>query len=290
MWVAACAAFAQAPEPRKGGGSEATGAIAAIRPEPSPRTIALRHHWTREQLKVVYRIGDVYQPEAMAEINDFLRDRRCGKTIEMDPRLIDLIYELHQELGGRGAVRVVSAYRSEGYNASLLRAGRMVDPNSQHMQGHAADIFFPGVPVDQVREAAIKRGAGGVGRYAFSWPAFVHVDTGPVRHWDEPDPREHKTGAIPARGRFHLDCALRMADVFEKIPEEQAIAALPPGASVKSPESVQNAAFSGSQPLLVHGASKTGIAVPGADAVPGAGGGSCMAADPLKPLALLPKP
>lgn len=264
----------------------------AAQTEAEARTLVLRHHWTREQLKVVYRIGNTYQPEAMAEINHFMRDRRCNQSIGIAPKLIDLIYELHQELGGNGAVRIVSAYRSEGYNASLLRAGRMVDPHSQHMLGHAADIFIPGVPLDRLHEAAVRLARGGTGRYAYSWPAFVHVDTGPVRQWVEPNPREDGTAAAAStatrRARLRIDCSLKMADVLASIPENRAIAALPPGASVKPPESVQNAALSAGHALpLVHGMNPDGAP---ASRLGETAANACSAVAPPVPLALLPRP
>jgi len=201
---------------------------------PHERIIALKHHWTREELKLVYRIGDDYQPEAMAAISRLMRDWRCDKTAAIDPKLIDLLYELHQELGAGGFIRVISAYRSEGYNASLLRAGRTVDPDSQHTLGRAVDVIFPGVKADRLRAAAAAKGLGGVGYYPFSGPVFVHVDTGPARDWVETDPRLRRALAPGARRqRFVLDCALTMDKVFEDIPEELAYAALPPGAAVK---------------------------------------------------------
>ena len=85
--------------------SRCRGRTAICRPKPSRemRTLRLKHHWTGESLDVVYRIGDAYQPEAMAEINHFLRDWRCNKTIEMDPKLIDRLYELQQRIGDAAA-------------------------------------------------------------------------------------------------------------------------------------------------------------------------------------------
>lgn len=109
--------------------------------KPKTWSLRLKHHWTTESLDVVYRIGDAYQPEAIGEINRFLRDWRCNKTAEIDPKLIDRIYELQQQIGPGRTIRVISGFRSEGHNASLLVAGRTVDPESQHMYGRAVDIF-----------------------------------------------------------------------------------------------------------------------------------------------------
>ena len=49
------------------------------------------------------------------------------------------------------------------------------------MLGKAIDIRIAGVPLDDLRDAAISLGVGGVGFYARS--QFVHLDTGRVRSW-----------------------------------------------------------------------------------------------------------
>ena len=49
------------------------------------------------------------------------------------------------------------------------------------MEGMAIDIRLPGVPVADLRDAAISLGVGGVGFYPRNH--FVHLDTGRVRYW-----------------------------------------------------------------------------------------------------------
>ncbi len=197
------------------------------------RELWLRHHWTREELRIVYKIGEVYQPEALGRINWLLRDYRCNKITAIDPLLLDLLWTLVQELRPSGPVLIISAYRSEGYNASLLRAGRTVDPNSQHMFGRAVDVIFPGVRLDAIREAAIRHRKGGVGHYPFSGPAFLHLDTGPVRAWEEISPAHRRLMPVAqrARTRLRVDCDLKMADVLQGMPLDEAYAALPEGAA-----------------------------------------------------------
>ena len=214
-------------------------------PKPEIRRLHLKHHWTAETLDVVYRIGDQYQPEAMAEINHFMRDWRCNKTIVMDPKLIDRLYEIQQSVGEHYTIRLISGYRSEGYNASLLAAGHSVDPSSQHMLGRAADIFVLGLPPKRLRDAAEDQGAGGVGYYPFSGPRFVHVDTGPDRHWTEIDPAvRRRLGFIRRQHRrFRLDCSLTIAKVLEEIPPMDALSALPPGAASNPAATLRQAAF-----------------------------------------------
>jgi uncharacterized protein YcbK (DUF882 family) len=231
--LAAFVVFGSAASAGSGEEKHPTKANAVPIGAPVERTIALKHLWTGEALNIVYKIGDVYQPDAMEKINNLLRDWRCKKTTAIDPRLIDVLYDLHQAVGGRGSIRVISGYRSEGYNASLLLAGRTVDPESQHMQGRAVDIVIPGVRGNALREAAVKLRVGGVGYYPYSWRSFVHVDTGPIRQWIEVDPNERRALHLqtPQRTRIHLDCSLTIASVFEKISRENAKAALPSGAS-----------------------------------------------------------
>jgi len=275
------------------------GAVAVPNPQPpapaypAERTISLKHHWTREELTVVYRKGDDYQPEAMAAINHLLRDYRCQKETQMDPKLIDLLYELQQELDARGPIRVVSAFRSEGYNASLLRAGRNVDPDSQHTLGHAADVIFPGVKADKLKAAAEAKGIGGVGYYPFSGPVFVHVDTGPVRHWVETDPKERRALgiAMSRRSRFVLDCSLTREQALAEVSAERAYAALPPGASSKPNPNIDGlrtalAAGSAAFGSLAHQHGAVGKAAANIQADDGP---ACYGWDPLTNLSLLPE-
>jgi len=279
-------------EPADGG-----GAVAVPNPPPPARiypverTISLKHHWTREELTVVYRIGDAYQPEAMTAINHLLRDYRCQKETQIDPKLIDLLYELRQELGVSDPIRVISAFRSEGYNASLLRAGRTVDPDSQHTLGHAADVIFPGVKADRLKAAAEAKGIGGVGYYPFSGPIFVHVDTGPIRHWVETDPKERRAMglAISRQSHFVLDCALTREKVLAEISAERAYAALPPGASSRPQPAVDglrtavqagSAAF-GSLAQRYGAMGRTTVNIKAED------GPACFGWDPLADLLLL---
>ena len=49
------------------------------------------------------------------------------------------------------------------------------------MEGRAIDVRLTGVPLAELRDAALSLQAGGVGYYAGS--DFVHLDTGPVRRW-----------------------------------------------------------------------------------------------------------
>ncbi|NJM34331.1 MAG: DUF882 domain-containing protein [Rhodomicrobium sp.] len=227
------------------GSTAPEAAVAISGPKPETRRLRLKHHWTRESLDAVYRIGDVYQPEAMAAIDRFMRDWRCDKTVAIDPKLIDRLYEIQQAIGEHRTIRVISAYRSEGYNASLLAAGRTVDPDSEHMLGRAVDIFVPGLNAERLRDVAESHGQGGVGYYAFSGPRFVHVDTGPDRRWAEVDPGVRRRLGLPGmrRQKLQLDCSLTMAQVMQRIAPMEALAALPPGAAADPAASLEKMAL-----------------------------------------------
>lgn len=274
MLAGSASAQSSSASPTPAGENNATVPAAQL----DTRTIHLRHQWTRHELKVAYKVNGAYQPEAMGQINHLLRDWRCDKTIEIDPKLVDLLYELHQALGAQNPIHIVSAYRSEGYNASLLRAGRNVDPNSQHMLGHAVDIIIPGIRGAAVRDMALKLSRGGVGYYAYSWPNFVHVDTGPVRRWIEVNPKAPTATALPAQHRrFKLDCNLTMDEVLAEIPRERVLAALPAGASVETMQPAYGTTTSGAD-------ATESPPEPSAERV---AVNSCMAGEVLEPLAKL---
>lgn len=257
--------------------------------KPQMRTLRLKHHGTGETLDVVYRIGDVYQPEAMAKINHFMRDWRCNKATEMDPKLIDRIYELHQQIGAHRTIRLISGFRSEGYNASLLLAGRTVDPESQHMFGRAVDIFVPGLHTDKLKDAAEAQALGGVGHYPFSGPRFVHIDTGPQRHWTEMDPgaRRRMGLAKRERSRFKVNCELTMAEALREVSPFDAISALPPGAAVNPAGSFHRAAYASTDVPADHTQSTGESGDSLARGTSGAVVGVCEGADPLPALSLL---
>ena len=149
------------------------------------RSISLYHMHTGESLTITYKKDGKYIPSAMKQINYLLRDWRRQETITIDPRTIDLVWELHEDLGSHEPVHIVCGYRSPKTNAFLHRIGRHVATKSQHMVGHAIDFYFPDVPTLKIRNSALVRQVGGVGYYrsAGGPTGFLHVDSGHVRHW-----------------------------------------------------------------------------------------------------------
>ena len=164
-------------------------------------SLRLHHLHTGESIDIVYRIGDVYLPDAMEKLNYFLRDHRTQDETSYDPKEFDLLHTIMARLHRpAGIVDIVCGYRTPESNEYLrTRAAYTgVAEHSQHMEGHAIDIRVPGVSTATLRNAALAIGAGGVGYYPVS--QFVHVDVGPVREWQFGGFRRVR-GTVRASGR-----------------------------------------------------------------------------------------
>lgn len=136
---------------------------------------------TDERLRTVYWADGRYLPDSLAEIDNILRDFRAGKVHPIDPRLLDLLWNLHRSLETHQPFQVISGYRTPKTNAMLAAHSRGVARHSMHILGKAVDIRVPGRSTRGIRDAALALRGGGVGYYPVS--RFVHVDVGRVRHW-----------------------------------------------------------------------------------------------------------
>ena len=145
------------------------------------RSLQFFHTHTLKRLDIVYKRDGQFLPEALREINVFLADFRTGDVIEIDPALLDLIYDLREDLDSTGTYEVISAYRSPATNDMLRNRSGGVARNSQHLLGKAIDVRLTDVELTRLRDTAIAMQRGGVGYYAGS--DFVHIDTGRVRRW-----------------------------------------------------------------------------------------------------------
>ena len=145
------------------------------------RIISMYHVHTKERITVTYWKDGRFIPSALKKLNWFLRDWRRNVAVRIDPRTIDLIWKLHEDLGSKKPIHIISGHRSAKTNAMLRRIGRNVARRSRHITGQAIDFRFPDVPTWKVRNLALAYGIGGVGYYGRN--GFVHVDTGRVRHW-----------------------------------------------------------------------------------------------------------
>jgi uncharacterized protein YcbK (DUF882 family) len=164
------------------------------------RTISLHHIHTDEELTVTYKVNGRYDEEALRKINNLMRDWRESKSIAIDPHLVDLLWEVHREVGAKEAVWIVCGYRSPETNSMLRKRSSGVAQHSQHMLGRAIDFYIPGVPLEQLREAGLRAQRGGVGFYPTSGAPFVHMDTGSVRHW--PRMPEAQLASVMAKGQI----------------------------------------------------------------------------------------
>lgn len=171
------------------------------------RTLSMVHVHTGEKLTITYKKDGRYIPSALARINYFMRDWRRNAVTTIDPRTVDLMWELYADLGSRQPIRIICGYRSAQTNGMLKRIGRNVASKSQHTTGRAIDLYFPDVPLSKLRNSAIVREVGGVGYYPAGDGGFIHIDTGSVRYWPRPSDsqiaqifRDYK-GTIGARLR-----------------------------------------------------------------------------------------
>lgn len=150
------------------------------------RALALHHTHTGERIEQVYAQGERYLPEALGALNHFLRDHYSGIVGRIDPGLFDLLHRVQQVLGAGdrpdARFEVISGYRSPATNQFLRKTrGGGVASRSLHLQGQAIDVRLTGLPLADLRDAALSLKAGGVGYYPRE--QFVHLDTGRVRRW-----------------------------------------------------------------------------------------------------------
>jgi uncharacterized protein YcbK (DUF882 family) len=158
------------------------GAAAGLGADLPTYRLRLYHLHTGEHIDVIYRVGDQYLPDRVAELDHFLRDHRTGDVKDYDVKEFDLLHDLLVKLGHPdGEIDIVCGYRTPWSNNYLREHGHGVAEHSQHMEAKAIDIRIPGVSSAEVRDAALSMGRGGVGYYAQS--DFVHVDVGRVRRW-----------------------------------------------------------------------------------------------------------
>ncbi|MGB0749588.1 MAG: DUF882 domain-containing protein [Magnetospiraceae bacterium] len=155
-------------------------ALTLAPPQLHARTLKLVNLHTSEKLTATYWERGRYQEDAIKAISQVLRDHRNDQVTDMDPKLLDLLVDLHQKLDTSKPFEIISAYRSPESNAKLRKTSRGVAKKSLHMEGRAVDIRIPGVRTRDLWWAAHDMKLGGVGYYK---KKFVHVDTGDVRYW-----------------------------------------------------------------------------------------------------------
>jgi uncharacterized protein YcbK (DUF882 family) len=191
--------------------------------EGDTRTITMHHMHTGEDITITYKRDGRYDEAALEKLNWFLRDWRKAQETRMDPHAIDILWDVHRESGAKEPIWIVCGYRSPETNEMLRRHSTGVARFSQHMLGRAIDFYIPGVPLENLRAIGLRLQRGGVGFYPTSGSPFVHMDTGPIRHWPGisreqlvrifPDGR---TIHVPTDGRPLPGFALAMADIRKR--------------------------------------------------------------------------
>ncbi|WP_422732927.1 DUF882 domain-containing protein [Microbaculum marinum] len=229
------------------------------------RTLDFKQLHTGETLSVTYMRNGRYDSEALKKINYIMRDWRRNESTNMDPKLIDLIWDVRQKVGAKAPIYVLSGYRSPVTNAMLRSRSSGVAQYSQHMAGKALDFYIPGVPLSALRETGLKMQIGGVGYYPTSGSPFVHMDTGSVRHWPRMT-RSQLVKLFPDGKTIHIPSDGKPLPGYEQAVAEHERATTAP--------KTQTASLFGGRSLFGGGASRGDDAsAPVTSASTGGGGG-----------------
>ena len=160
-----------------------TPRVVAPLPPPGPGEITLRSYTSGERVRVrvVDEAGGVLQ-SGLERLAWIMRSGPDDLASPPGPKLVKLLYKVASRFGRSREIWVVSGHRSPQYNELRTRQSRQVGRESRHMKGEALDFRIEGVPINVLHKHVRKLKAGGVGFYPDS--NFIHMDIGPVRHWD----------------------------------------------------------------------------------------------------------
>src|SRR5687768_4468554 len=102
--------------------------LASLAAAPAPaqareptKTLKLYFGHTKERGEFTFKRNGRYDKKELKRINQFLRDWRRNEPADMDPQLLDLIWAIYKDAGGRDYIHVVSAYRSLATNNQLRK-------------------------------------------------------------------------------------------------------------------------------------------------------------------------
>ncbi|WP_152048063.1 DUF882 domain-containing protein [Aureimonas psammosilenae] len=180
--------------------SVCTGTLAA---NAETRSLKFYHLHTHEKEEITYKRNGRYLPDGLKKINWILRDWRQKKPVNMDPRLLDLVWEAYRQSGSSSYIQVICGYRSSDTNGMLRSRTAGVAKESQHVLGKALDFTLPDVPLAKLRAIGLKMQVGGVGFYPKSGSPFVHFDVGNVRHWPKMS-RKELMAVFPNGNTLHV--------------------------------------------------------------------------------------
>ena len=145
------------------------------------RTLKFYHTHTGLSLETTYFVNDSYNLDALQDLKVFLADWRDARQHDIDPKLLDILWQIQQQTGNDDVFEVISAYRSPQTNEMLRKTSPGVAGSSQHVVGKAIDVRLRGLDTQVLRDTAWQLHLGGVGLYTAS--DFVHIDTGRPRFW-----------------------------------------------------------------------------------------------------------
>lgn len=144
------------------------------------REVQLFNANTQETISTVFYAHGQYNKQSFQQLCHFLRDHHENSTHWMDPNLLTLLSDM-QNIFDKRQIHIISGYRTPQTNAMLRHKIPGVAKDSFHMKGQAVDIRVEGIDTAMIRDVARVMGVGGVGYYPQA--RFVHIDTGPIRHW-----------------------------------------------------------------------------------------------------------
>jgi len=148
-------------------------------------SLSLYNLHTTETFDRSFWVGGDYDQDALKELNHFMRDHRTNGEINIDPRLLSILYLVKNKVGNtKQPISVISGYRSAETNRKLALQNSGVAKNSYHIKGQAIDMRLTGTDTKDLKKAGLALRVGGVGYYAKS--DFIHLDTGPHRVWSRP--------------------------------------------------------------------------------------------------------
>lgn len=143
-------------------------------------SIHLINAHTNKSATIQYRLPDgTYPVEARRQI-DRLFGVPAGSADHIALRLVSVLDYIEDRY--RQPIEIISGYRSPEYNENLRAKGRLAAKTSMHIEGMAVDIRMRKVLSAEWFQAIKKLNCCGVGFYHDN---SLHVDTGPIRYWDE---------------------------------------------------------------------------------------------------------
>ncbi|WP_019998234.1 DUF882 domain-containing protein [Aureimonas ureilytica] len=167
------------------------------------RTLKIYHVHLKEKTEITYKRDGKFLPDGLKKANWALRDWRENKPTNMDPNLLDVLWEAYRQSGSRSYIHIIGGYRSPGTNAMLRSRSSGVAGSSLHMAGKAVDWYLPDVPLKKLRDIGLRMQIGGVGYYPRSGSPFVHYDTGKGRYWPRMS-RQELASVFPKGNTIHL--------------------------------------------------------------------------------------